>query len=253
LSDPRQYTVDRQVADLEAIRKKIGAKKLILIGDSWGATLAASYMAEHPERCAKAILTSPGAIDGTEWKEPTVYQDAATVREVERWTREFVQQYPRVNRLLVDDPQAAYRAAPESELDAHFDELLNRLLPTLCCNVKIPNGHHAHGMGWWVNTMISRDLTTRTKHPARALRNNKTPVLIMRGGCDYVRWEVARQYRSVLSNSTLVHVPRAGHWIAHDQPAIYSSTIRSFLAGKPLSVTPYTADVAPERDDRKAE
>jgi pimeloyl-ACP methyl ester carboxylesterase len=44
----RDYTVARSVADLEAIRQKIGVEKVILIGHSWGSTLAASYMAKFP-------------------------------------------------------------------------------------------------------------------------------------------------------------------------------------------------------------
>ena len=40
LADPRRYTVARHVADLEAIRVAIGAERMILLGDSWGATLS---------------------------------------------------------------------------------------------------------------------------------------------------------------------------------------------------------------------
>jgi len=32
----------------------------VLLGDSWGATLAANYMAAHPQRVARVIFTSPG-------------------------------------------------------------------------------------------------------------------------------------------------------------------------------------------------
>jgi pimeloyl-ACP methyl ester carboxylesterase len=44
----RDYSVARFVADLEAIRQKIGVDKMNLIGHSWGSTLAASYMAKFP-------------------------------------------------------------------------------------------------------------------------------------------------------------------------------------------------------------
>ena len=36
LADPRGYTIARAVADLEAIRARIGAARLVLIGHSWG-------------------------------------------------------------------------------------------------------------------------------------------------------------------------------------------------------------------------
>ncbi|MFC6937964.1 alpha/beta fold hydrolase [Actinomadura yumaensis] len=36
LSDPAGYTVARQLADLEAIRRRVNAARLILVGSSWG-------------------------------------------------------------------------------------------------------------------------------------------------------------------------------------------------------------------------
>ncbi len=62
LSDVRGYTVGRQVADLEAIRNQLGADKMILVGNSWGGTLTANYMAAHPTHVAKAVVASPGPI-----------------------------------------------------------------------------------------------------------------------------------------------------------------------------------------------
>ena len=48
LADPRDYTLERDVSDLEAIRKEIGAERVVLIGHSYGGTLAAAYAASHP-------------------------------------------------------------------------------------------------------------------------------------------------------------------------------------------------------------
>ena len=47
---------------LEVIRQKIGVEKIILIGHSWGSTLAVSYMAKFPTHVAKAVFHSPGRI-----------------------------------------------------------------------------------------------------------------------------------------------------------------------------------------------
>jgi pimeloyl-ACP methyl ester carboxylesterase len=76
------YTMGRAVADLEAIRQQLQASKMILIGHSWGSTLAASYTAKYPGRVAKVIFYSPGPIwnvplemrkadhSRTEWRRP---------------------------------------------------------------------------------------------------------------------------------------------------------------------------------------
>lgn len=62
LEDVRSYTVARHVADLEAIRTEIGADSMALVGGSWGGQLIANYMVAHPERVARAVVSSPGRI-----------------------------------------------------------------------------------------------------------------------------------------------------------------------------------------------
>ncbi|WP_433594417.1 alpha/beta hydrolase [Nocardia sp. CA-145437] len=62
LGDVTDYTVRRQVDDLEAIRRRLGADQLILIGRSWGGSLTAQYIAAHPDHVAKAVFVAPGAI-----------------------------------------------------------------------------------------------------------------------------------------------------------------------------------------------
>src|SRR5918995_2321614 len=57
--DPRGYTLGRDVSDLEEIRAKIDAERVILIGHSYGGALAAAYAASHPKRVAKIVLSSP--------------------------------------------------------------------------------------------------------------------------------------------------------------------------------------------------
>ena len=248
LADPGQYSVDRAVADLEAIRQLLHADRLILIGDSWGATLAASYMAEHPGHCAKVVFTSPGAIENSAPAGDKVNENSATAREVAIWTRDFNSRYRRALELVVRDPMAAYSLLPDNVADAEFDVLLRRLLPTLLCNRPAPAVETVRGMGWWVNEMISHDLAVRDQHTAARLRHDHTPALILRGGCDYMRWEVARFYRTTLPNSTLLHVPKAGHWMVYDQPEVFTSAIRAFLLDRPLPLAPYTSDSAPPQD-----
>ncbi|MFJ9706042.1 alpha/beta fold hydrolase [Streptomyces sp. NPDC101234] len=62
LRDVTGYTVARQVADLEAIRRTLGADRIILVGQSWGGSLTAQYLAAHAEHVAKAVFTSPRAV-----------------------------------------------------------------------------------------------------------------------------------------------------------------------------------------------
>jgi hypothetical protein len=67
----RDYTFKRMVDDLEAVRKQIGTDKMILIGHSWGSTLAAKYMATYPGHVSKVIFHAPADI--WDWTNPFDY------------------------------------------------------------------------------------------------------------------------------------------------------------------------------------
>jgi pimeloyl-ACP methyl ester carboxylesterase len=47
--DPAQLTIQKHVADVEAVRQHFGIGRLQLIGHSWGAMVAAFYAAAHPQ------------------------------------------------------------------------------------------------------------------------------------------------------------------------------------------------------------
>lgn len=57
--DPTTYRCDRQVDDVEALRKELGLDRLDLLAHSAGANLAALYTARHPDRVARLALITP--------------------------------------------------------------------------------------------------------------------------------------------------------------------------------------------------
>src|SRR4051812_8145139 len=48
--DPATYRCDRQVEDVEALRKHLGLERFDLLGHSAGASLAVRYAARYPDR-----------------------------------------------------------------------------------------------------------------------------------------------------------------------------------------------------------
>lgn len=62
-ADMALVTVERHVADLEAVREHFGLEEMKLVGHSWGAMLAAFYTAAHPGRVERLALLNPGPID----------------------------------------------------------------------------------------------------------------------------------------------------------------------------------------------
>ncbi|MFI0445461.1 alpha/beta fold hydrolase [Actinomadura sp. 6N118] len=240
LADPTGYTVARQVADLEAIRRRINAERLILVGSSWGATLAAHYMASHPANVAKVVFTSPGALWSPAWEKKG---------EGDIWDRLTPQQRSRMDELEASprliawsvlmgvSPRAAHALVPDREIDPLFDELLSTVGSAATCNPGRPLHEPSSRAGFYANQLTSDD-ALKVPDPRPALRANRTPGLILRGQCDYKRPEIAADYRDTLSGATLLQIPNAGHVIEAEQPALYRAAITAFLTGRPLPRIP---------------
>lgn len=234
LADVRGYTVGRHVADLEAVREEIGAERVVLVGGSWGATLAAHYMAAHPDRVEKAIFASPGAIWDPAFAGTSTGGDGIPGGMPPRFY--FVSAL-----AALVNPEAAHNLAPDREMDGALQAVVSGVLSGAGCGPgREQDVPRPEGVGYYVNVVTNFD-EFRVADPRPALRENRTPALVLRVECDYVRWEVAREYRDLLPEATMLHVRGAGHLIESDRPGLYVEAVRSFLLGEPLPLRPYVA------------
>jgi proline iminopeptidase len=71
------YSLDRSVADLDAVRTRCGVDRVAVLGHSWGATLALRYALDHPDRVSTLVYVSGTGLDWA-WCEP--FQQAAVER-----------------------------------------------------------------------------------------------------------------------------------------------------------------------------
>ena len=123
----RDYTIQRTIDDLEAIRQQIGADRMILIGHSWGSTLAASYMAKYPSHVAKVVFYSPGPM----WLYPP-----GTVKEDDSRTGGARSGFPSLRFLaamsLFDrNPDASQALLPQLEAEELVVPLVARIVAFL--------------------------------------------------------------------------------------------------------------------------
>ena len=243
LANPAGYTLARQVADLDAIRQRIGARQMILLGSSWGGSLAASYMASHPRDVAKAVFTSPAPISYAQWPDPgSVISRLPPAQQ--QHADSLIPGNPRFiawYALGQINPVAAHRLVPDAEADAFFSTFLQRIEPaTVCDPAQLPH-QPGTGNGLYDNVFTARSAQQAHTDTRALLASDHTPALILTGGCNYIKWAPTWQYKTTLPSSTLVCFPDAGHVIYLDQPRPYLQTIESFLLGKPLPVRPWTS------------
>jgi proline iminopeptidase len=61
VADSAKLSAEYYVRDLEALRVHFGLERMTLIGQSWGAMLAAMYTMKYPDRVERLLLLSPGS------------------------------------------------------------------------------------------------------------------------------------------------------------------------------------------------
>jgi proline iminopeptidase len=229
LENIEDYTADRHKRDLEEIIKIIGAKKVILIGQSWGAVLAVLFIADNPDKIEKVIFTGPGPVfplnknladivppDSLHLINPVATNadannKANTLRT--RFAAYFAQSF-------------GIKLASDKEMDDFQTYQTGFNKATVCDTSKAPK---AEAGGGFFSAVMTFNSLGGIKDPRPKLRDLKFPVLIIRGQCDNQKWGYIMEYLELFPVHQLTIIPDAGHSILIEQPELYLKTIRSFL------------------------
>jgi len=245
----RDYTIDRAVDDLEAIRKEIGAEQMILVGHSWGSRLAVKYMSKHPGHVAKVILHSPASI----WRyTPTVYD----YRRSDVGDQPFPKLRILAALLLVDrNPDAAENLVSQREAQGLLIPIIDWQMHGTVCkgdSDRLPQdfrdfmvAHDNPGLSPYVLEHLGLEPQSPDRDPHEALRKDSTPAILLYSQCDFIDWSGALDYRRTLPNLKVYYIPHAGHYIQFEQPELMTRVIRSFLLDQPDAIPPYTSDADP--------
>ena len=196
-----QYTMQRAIDDLEALRITLKIDKFILWGNSYGAGLAALYARRFPDQVAGMILTSPGMFPGFDGKRDYSKTDRGNVNIGPALTSAIRQ----IDKL----GGAAETSLSQDASGKMMDQLVNaELMNGMVCKASAaPSPVAAGGGNLFPNRMLAKELK-RTPLPAGAPLAG--PVLIVRGSCDFMPMESAERYRAAFGG-TIVTIPDTGH------------------------------------------
>lgn len=233
LADPGEYTNARALADLGAVVADTRVPRVVLIGHSWGARYALAYAALHPDQVAAVVLTSPGppllAEEPLPPPQPAdrlgagdrlrLYATAAAPRTLFTYTLASLQ------------PRRAHRVVGDAEMDARFTRLYRRTAPALFCDRALGDEVDPSGVGFFVYQAQQRDPGPSPVTLAD-LADLDTPVLVVRGACDYVDPVIADTYARLVPDLTRVDPPGAGHLAYRETPGPWADAVRRFLTEK---------------------
>lgn len=246
LDEISEYTLERNVADLEAIRQQIGAEKVILVGTSWGSVLAAYYLEAHPDHVEKVVFMSPGILGDRsnarhDYSRTASSQDDSILLPPLRMIL--------AGTLARTNPAAAVNFASQAEMNGIYDSFVTS--PSMDYQVNCKGYEpgdkpsRSGGGNYYANLLILQSLK-KAHDPRPNLTSLQTPALILRGVCDYIPWESTLSYKQSLPNSNLVLIESAGHALTEAQPEKILASIRAFLTDQPLPIAPYTSNQAPQ-------
>lgn len=118
--DLTENALDRLIEDVEGFRRMLAAERVMLLGGSWGSTLALAYAIRHPDRVAGMVLNAVAT---------------TTAEEIEWITRG-------VGRFFPQAHQSFLAGLPEEARDGNLPAAYNNLLMHPDPNVHQPAADH---------------------------------------------------------------------------------------------------------------
>lgn len=237
------YTVERQVADLEAIRQQIGAERLVLIGHSWGGTLIAHYAVAHPEHVAKLVFHSPGPI--WDWGSSPSERQRTDAKEKGLPP-------PRIIAALA----LSYANVKSTEYLVPQEEFGDWYLATadpgqLVCKgerSKLPAGFSGAtlaGLNMYPSLVVADELKKPEMDIRARLGKLHVPAIALESQCEFMPWSTLLEYKKSIPSLQEFYFPDSGHYINFSQPTMLAAVIRSFLLDLPAPFPPYQYDKDP--------
>jgi len=221
LKDPKGYTLNRMVRDIERVRRHLRLPQFVVLGHSFGGILAQAYAVRHPKRILGLVLVGTGSsarcIDRdfrnirkrlparlrarlARWEKAGIFQaDGTYKKEYAAASGEALAPY-----MYAKAPPAQYRDAPDLGM-----EVLREM---------------------WVRRSDFRiDGNLEGFDFTHSLSRVKAPSLVVIGDRDLVSTATADTSRASLPRATLVVMAECAHMMFVDQTARFNLLLDEFI------------------------
>ncbi len=215
--DVSEYSIDRDVEDLEALRRELQLDRFHLIGSSYGGLLAIAYALAHPEPI-RTLVSASGLVDVP-----------LTSREMERLKRELPAPLP--------DILERHEARGEYQHPEYLDAVMQFYRRHLCRlpvwpaevtytldHLSVPKYGTMNGPNEFTITGTIRDYDATPR-----LGEIRIPTLVTTGRYDEVTPAVAESIHRGIRGSTLVRFEESSHTAFWEERPRYMQTVLDFL------------------------
>jgi len=225
--DVKEYSLKRDINDLEQLRKLMNFRKINILGHSYGSVVAQGYAIQYPNNVSHIILSAP------------FHSNAMWQESDDNYNREIKTNYPEVWDTLMtirkqgfqsSDSlhQAIYGRMPYGFLYAYNpNNFINR------GSIQYPNKRNSklyyQMVGKDGDFIVGSDIGNFDYR--NDLKNLKMPILILAGRFDRVAvpWMMVK-YKEYCPQAEFVMFEKSGHNPQVEEPAKTFEHIRTFLS-----------------------
>jgi proline iminopeptidase len=216
----RTLGLPAQVADIERIRRILGVDKIVLMGHSFGAFLAALYAAEFPEHVRASIYVAPADLTVLPNPQADLFD---VVRR--RLPAEMKPEYESYMAEYFDFRRAFQRS--ESESGAFYGRFAK--FYGAAAGGGVPQTGDVSAAGY-EPLAIYCGMGKHHDYSA-ALRAVATPGLVIHGSLDMQPESVSRGFAARFPNCRFAQIDGASHFVFEDRPEEFAGQVREFLKG----------------------
>jgi proline iminopeptidase len=231
LENPRSYTVENMVEDVEAVRQRLGLGRMNLLGHSYGGVLAEAYALKYQTNLAHLILGS-------------TFHSTKALNEVFRQMKAKMTPELR-GRIDAMEKAGLFGHGKAYEQGRYTTEYMiaawgEGYFPYVYRRRPDPgyDPTNTAGMAWdlyremWGSHgefIVDGNLVS--VEYADRLPSITVPTLITVGDHDQVAPSISEQMHGLIKGSTLRLIPESGHMTFVDQPDLYVKVVNDFLSG----------------------
>jgi len=233
LEDPKQYTVENMVEDIEAVRQALGLGKISLLGHSYGGVLAQAYALKYQRNLSHLILGSTFAstkeINDALAREKAAMdpEHRARLEELEKaglfgkgrpWEHgRYPAEYADLAWGWGYFPYI-YQTHPNPNEDPGSDNT--------------SNSWELYREMWGSHGEFIIDGNLTSVEYVDRLHTIHVPTLIIVGDHDESDPGMSKEMHEKIAGSELVIVPKSGHMTFVDQPNLFIKTVSEFVNAK---------------------
>jgi proline iminopeptidase len=232
LEDPRGYTVENMVEDVEAVRVALKLGRISLLGHSYGGVLAQAYALKYQQNLSHLVLCSTFA--------STKEMNAVLARIKETMAPELRE---RIDRM---EKEGLFGHGKDYEKNRYTAEYAiaawgEGYFPHLYQNRPDPNYDPVAGTAmpydlyremWGSHGEYVIDGNLASVEYVDRLPTIKVPTLVVVGDHDECDPSLSEEMHAKIAGSKLVVLPKSGHMTFVDQPTMFLAAVDAFVHGR---------------------